>query len=290
MNSAPMVPSRRRACWNRSRVGVFDQARLDAARRWRYPPGAARTVKERIAFQPPAAARAGASPAPAAGPRNACVKEGNVDELVDIVQVQLINACAEPVLVHHLHGRLRRACGSMGVRRAAGRARPARRRTERLLGEMTTDSGRIRFGYTEENYVSRPAASRYALIACAVGDRDCYSAACAGPTTSTPSRATSIRSRQRRCGRGRALSSDAWRRHDPARGSGTAGSGVEAQSSRRSSDSVRSATLIVASSSHAPCSSETARYDVAADFAAREHGRAGRRRSERAAERAACVA
>jgi len=158
--------------------GLFDQSALDAARRWRYPPGVARTVKERIDFQPPATARAGAAPAAAApGPRNACIKEGNVDELVDIVQVQLINACAEPVLVRTCtEGFAERAdqwvCDEQPVALVArGDALSG------LLGEMTTDSGRIRFGYTEEKYLSRPAGSRYALIACAVGDRDCYSAA-----------------------------------------------------------------------------------------------------------------
>jgi protein TonB len=157
--------------------GLFDQAALDASRRWRYPPGDARTVKERIDFQPPATARAGTAPAAAPGPRNACVKEGNVDELVDIVQVQLINACAEPVLVRTCaEGFAERAdqwvCDEQPVALVArGDA------LNGLLGEMTTDSGRIRFGYTEEKYLSRPAASRYALIACAVGDRECYSAA-----------------------------------------------------------------------------------------------------------------
>ena len=157
--------------------GLFDQAALDAARRWRYPPGAARTVKERIAFQPPAAARAGASPAPAAGPRNACVKEGNVDELVDIVQVQLINACAEPVLVHTCTAGFAERADQWVCDEQPVALVPRGDALNGLLGEMTTDSGRIRFGYTEEKYVSRPAASRYALIACAVGDRDCYSAA-----------------------------------------------------------------------------------------------------------------
>ena len=154
--------------------GVFDQAALDAARRWRYPVGAARTVKEQIDFRAPAAGRAAAT---AAGPRNACVKEGNVDQLVDIVQVQLINACADPVIVRTCaEGFADRAdqwvCDEHPIALVA--------RGDALnggLGEMTTDGGRVRFGYAEERYLSRPAASRYAWIACTVGDRDCYGAA-----------------------------------------------------------------------------------------------------------------
>ena len=156
--------------------GVFDQAALDAARRWRFPAGAARTVKERIDFQAPTA-QAAANAAAAAGPRNAYVKEGNVDELVDIVQVQLINACADPVILRTCaEGFADHAdqwvCDSQPIALVArGDA------LNGLLGEMATDAGRVRFGYAEERYLSRPVASRYAWIACAVGDRDCYGAA-----------------------------------------------------------------------------------------------------------------
>jgi TonB family protein len=38
--------------------GVFDQAALDAARRWRYAPGAARTVKSACRVRGPARRRA----------------------------------------------------------------------------------------------------------------------------------------------------------------------------------------------------------------------------------------
>ena len=157
--------------------GVFDQAALDAARRWRYAPGAARTVKARVAFAAPAASRAGASEAGAPGPRNACVREGNVDDLVDIVQVQLINACADAVLV--------RTCAVGFEERARqwvcdGQPLALVARGDALnglLGETTIERGRVRFGYTDESYLSRPAGSRYAWIACAVEDRNCNGAA-----------------------------------------------------------------------------------------------------------------
>jgi TonB family protein len=154
--------------------GLFDQAALDAVRRWRYPAGAVRVLKERVAFQTQATEPAGAELA--GGPRNTCVREGNVDELVDILQVQLINACADAVLV--------RSCAVGFGERAGqwvcndpiglvGRGDPR----DGLLGELTTDRGRLRFGYADETYLSRPVGSRYAFIACADGDRECYGAA-----------------------------------------------------------------------------------------------------------------
>jgi protein TonB len=158
--------------------GLFDEAALDAARRWRYPPGSARVVKERIAFTSPAAGAAETGAVGAiAGPRNSCVKEGDVDELVDIVQVQLLDACTTPVLVRTCaEGFAERAgqwvCDEQPLALVA-RGDPS----SGLLGEMMTDDGRVRFGYIEEGYLSRPAGSRYAFIACAVGDRDCYGAA-----------------------------------------------------------------------------------------------------------------
>ena len=157
--------------------GMFDQAALDAARRWRYAPGAARTVKAHVEFAAPAASRAGASEVGAPGPRNACVREGSVDDLVDIVQVQLINACADAVLV--------RTCAAGFEERAQQwvcddqpLALVARGDAlNGLLGETTIARGRVRFGYTDESYLSRPAGSRYAWIACAIEDQDCNGAA-----------------------------------------------------------------------------------------------------------------
>jgi TonB family protein len=159
--------------------GLFDDAALDAARRWRFPPGAARVVKERIAFaaQATGAAAETAAASASAGPRNACVKEGDVDELVDIIQVQLLDACSAPVVVRTcIEGFAERAgqwvCDEQPVALVA-RGDPS----NGLLGEMATDDGRVRFGYADESYLSRPAGSRYAFIACAVGDRECYGAA-----------------------------------------------------------------------------------------------------------------
>ena len=153
--------------------GVFDQAALDAVKRWRYAPGEARTLKTRVPFEMPTAASATA----AQGPRNACVREGNVDDLVDIVQVQLINACADAVLV--------RTCAVGFAERAQqwvcdGQPLALVARGDALnglLGETTIERGRVRFGYTDESYFSRPAGSRYAWIACAVDDEGCNGAA-----------------------------------------------------------------------------------------------------------------
>jgi protein TonB len=152
--------------------GLFDQAALDAVRRWRYPEGSARVVRERITFAAPQATAA----TPPGGPRNGCVKEGTVDELIDIVQAQLINACVEPVLVRSCAEGFAERAGQWVCNEPIGLVARGDRRTG-LVGELRTSRGRINFGYAQEDYLERPVGSRYAYIACADGDAECYDAA-----------------------------------------------------------------------------------------------------------------
>lgn len=90
-----------------SPTGVFDQAALAAISRWRYPPTAedapARSASEVLVFalegSVPGNERARTS-LDAGRPRNECVREDSVYNYGDAVEVELINACAEPLLVY----------------------------------------------------------------------------------------------------------------------------------------------------------------------------------------------
>jgi TonB family protein len=80
---------------------VFDAAALAAVARRRYPADAERApqvLKERIDFAPPRPAQAAAISS-TAGPRNQCVREDAVYNYGEMVDVGLVNACAEPLMV-----------------------------------------------------------------------------------------------------------------------------------------------------------------------------------------------
>lgn len=80
---------------------VFDAAALAAVARRRYAADAERepqTLTERIEFAPPRATAATAA-APPAGPLNRCVREDAVYNYGEMVDVGLINACTEPLMV-----------------------------------------------------------------------------------------------------------------------------------------------------------------------------------------------
>ena len=86
--------------------GVFDQAALAAVSRWRYTASAEdaqpRSVSEVLVFAldgGAGSARARAEPE-VGGPRNQCVREESVYNYGDVVEVELISACAEPLLVY----------------------------------------------------------------------------------------------------------------------------------------------------------------------------------------------
>ncbi|HSG65310.1 MAG TPA: energy transducer TonB, partial [Gammaproteobacteria bacterium] len=101
---------------------LFDQAALEAVRRWRYradPQRSATHVSERVEFSLGDmiwSMQAAATPAQAAVtarvPRNECIREDAVFNFGDMIETQLINACAEPLIVY--------GCAE-GVRRQAGR-------------------------------------------------------------------------------------------------------------------------------------------------------------------------
>lgn len=160
--------------------GIFDTAAIAAVARRRYPEDqtrAAQVIKERIDFAP---ARASAAPraaaAPAAGPRNQCVREAAVYNYGEMVDVGLINACSEPLIVF--------GC-ALGTGKDVGRwvcsdseqrgdvlvpAGDRRIGTRRTIGDSTD----VRtYTYTDDFSVTRPPNSQYLWVACLEGDAAC---------------------------------------------------------------------------------------------------------------------
>lgn len=157
---------------------VFDQAALAAVSRRRYPEDAARepqVQKERIEFQPAVAtAVRGAT----SGPRNQCLREDVVYNYGEMVDVALINACAEPLVVF--------GC-AQGTGRELGRWVCS---TSEQRGDVLVQAGDQRLGrrysagtasdvraytYTDSFSVTRAPNSQYWWIACVEGDAQCRS-------------------------------------------------------------------------------------------------------------------
>lgn len=169
-------------------AGVFDQAALAAINRWRYPAENDRaplTLTERIEFRPPE--RAGATlvatdepAAPTGAPRNQCVRESAVYNYGEMVDVGLMNACHEPLVVY-------------GCARGTGRyldrwlcitsedqtsvlVPPSDPRIGSQVLLPVTDGTRT-FTYSDSMTVTRAPNSQYWWVACAVGDVVCQDGA-----------------------------------------------------------------------------------------------------------------
>jgi protein TonB len=161
---------------------IFDAAALAAIRRWRYPAALEdepqRTVTERLEFkvgdfiwsEPTRSSRQVATSRPArrAGPQNQCVKEGVAYNFGDTVEVGLINACVDPVVLF--------SC-AVGTGKDLGRWRcgPNDPRAVILVrpgGQRFGDNG-----YAENHFLMRPPNTQYWWIACSEGDAQCNEAA-----------------------------------------------------------------------------------------------------------------
>jgi len=163
--------------------GAFDAVALAAVAHRRYAADTARepqTIKERIDFQPPRAARGGPAAVARTGPLNQCVREDAVYNYGDTVDVGLINACAEPLYVF--------GC-ALGTGKNSGRwvCSNSEQRGDVLVPAGDARLGR-RFGagdatdfrtyrYTDSYSVTRAPNSQYWWVACAEGDSACRSAA-----------------------------------------------------------------------------------------------------------------
>lgn len=165
--------------------GVFDTAALAALRRWRYPAQAGRkpvSLTTRIDFSPPkAAARpATASTTAAPGPRNECIHEDTAYDFGDMVEVGLINACGQPLMVYacaqgtgtYLH---RWVCTDSEHQRQVLVSQ-----TDKRIGSTTradTPGGPGEYRYADNFFLTRAPNSQYWWLACTPSDTDCRNSA-----------------------------------------------------------------------------------------------------------------
>lgn len=159
---------------------VFDAAAIAAVARRRYASDAeraAQVVTERIDFAPSRGAQA-AAPAAVSGPLNRCVREDSVYNYGDMVDVGLINACTEPLMVFGCaqgtgKDRGRWVCSNSEQRGdilvTAGDQRLGRRYTTGNATEVQT------YTYRDSFSVTRAPNSQYWWVACAETDNACRS-------------------------------------------------------------------------------------------------------------------
>lgn len=166
--------------------GVFDQAAVAAVQRWRYPAAADRepvTLHTRLEFRPPAgeAATQRVEREPAAGsPRNACVRQGAVYNYGDTVEVDLINACEEPLAVYTCAEATAASPSHWSCRDAEARAALLVAANDARAGTQTAlevPSGLRTFANVGELQLERPPNTEYWWIACAASDSACRDAA-----------------------------------------------------------------------------------------------------------------
>lgn len=171
----------------------FDQAAVAAVRRWRYPADPereARTVTERLEFSPPASPQAArparaATPSAAAeelatGPVNQCVREDAVYNYGELVEVGIINACAEPIAVYACSQGVgprqdRWHCTGTEAQQQLLVARNDARVGETMIAE--TAAGLGSFTYADELFLTRAPNTQYWWLACRVGDAACRASA-----------------------------------------------------------------------------------------------------------------
>jgi TonB family protein len=164
--------------------GVFDAAALAAVARWRYaaePGRAPQTLTERVDFKLPA--RDAASPGPAAAtsmPRNQCVREDTVYNYGEMVDVDLINACGQPLLVFGCSEGTGKYAGRWVCNTSEQQGSVLVAQNDRRLGRTvslpSTDGVRI-YTYTDEFSVTRAPNSQYWWVACSEQDATCHSQA-----------------------------------------------------------------------------------------------------------------
>jgi TonB family protein len=166
-------------------AGVFDRSALEAVSRWRYPADpdrASQEVSVTLRFQPPSAApraelpRAIAQARPATGPRNQCVREGAVYNYGDSIDLELMSACGEPLLVFSCAQGTGRHVGRWvcmdGESSRALLVPPGDERIGTSVPVEVLDSD-IAFSHQDTFQVTRAPNSQYWWVACLPEDQDC---------------------------------------------------------------------------------------------------------------------
>jgi TonB family protein len=172
-------------------AGLFDAAALDAVRRWRYPAQTGRDpmrIQRRLEFSladnrrqlaDAAGTDAAAAPPPDA-PLNQCVREGAVYNYGDTVEIDLLNACGEPVLVYGCAPGTgadfeRWACQDSDAARAVLVARDDARSSGQVI--IASPQGAQSYVYTDGFTLLRAPNTQAWWIACHAEDAACLSRA-----------------------------------------------------------------------------------------------------------------
>jgi len=166
---------------------VFDAAALAAVSRWRYAADETRApqvLSARVAFSlndyilqlTRTRASAEDPPSQPRGVRNNCLREQAVYNFGETVEIGLMNACQDPLIVF--------GCGE-GTGEYVGRwvcvdserqqnvlLQPSDGRVG-ALASVNTLQGQRNFTYTDNFYVSRAPNTQYWWLACHEGDMDC---------------------------------------------------------------------------------------------------------------------
>jgi TonB family protein len=161
--------------------GIFDAAALAAVARWRYAAAADRApvaLTERVEFRlaglaPPSTPAVGRA---AAGPRNQCVRENVVYNYGESVDVDLINACTDALMVFGCAEGTGRYAGRWLCNDSEQQGNVLVTQADRRLGSRFaagTENGVRTFTYTDGFSVTRAPNSRYWWIACAESDAGC---------------------------------------------------------------------------------------------------------------------
>jgi TonB family protein len=161
--------------------GVFDAAALASVARWRYAPAPDRVpvaLKERVEFKLAGLAPAAASAVAGgiAGPRNQCVREDVVYNYGESVDVDLMNACTDALMVFGCAEGTGRYAGRWLCSDSEQQGNVLVTQTDRRLGNRFaagTEDGVRTFTYTDGFSVTRAPNSQYWWIACSESDSGC---------------------------------------------------------------------------------------------------------------------
>jgi hypothetical protein len=134
-------------------------------------------LNERIEFAPPRAA-APSRVTVASGPRNQCIREDAVYNYGEMVDVGLINACADPLYVFGCAVGTGKDVGRWVCSNSEQRGDVLVTSADARLGRSfgAGDAGDFRtYRYTDSYSLTRAPNSRYWYVACAEDDAQCRS-------------------------------------------------------------------------------------------------------------------
>ncbi len=158
--------------------GVFDSAALAAVERRRYaadPARAPQVVQERFDFQPPRATSRAAALA-TSGPRNQCVRQDAVYNYGETVDVGLINACDDALVVFGCAQGTGRNVGRWTCSTSEERGHVLVGAGDQRIGKRYAagDATAVRtYTYTDSFSVTRAPNSEYWWVACVESDTAC---------------------------------------------------------------------------------------------------------------------